>query len=739
MASVEHQAATGELVALEGDIDTISTQLRLLPPSQKILILPSLVENITKVTREHPFKPRAFIREVHELYTSRIETARSFLQSSTSSHPRLVLMNGGSVGARTACIASICENITNGDIDKAEIVFNDIVKDGVVGVLQNEDVDGEYGQSHDRPKSTAGIVEKVEEREEDPTVKAMKAADYLDRETAALQEDGVADSDVTIVDRVELSPEDPKEIASGKQAKTTEDTNDVTVQSYSDNIRTTEVTVPGRKDGVVDGLSTFGGTNPRTPFSAATYLTARHSYTSVNDDDEDEYDTDLVSPISPVSPDEDMFSVPPTPRVEYGEACIVDVQATLAKKPTNQVKRPRSMEELYHGRSRVLEISLSPRKLRHSRSEYHFGGRPTSANGRIEDPHTPEYIQLPQTTFVRASTTTIRKSQSFSGTSSSSTPTLRLFVDRGSDAWDGQVITSETVSEEIEFYEPVFPAVEDLVIHCVDDAPNEILGSVFRSYKDGIYPPRPNSPASDADRGQSPTNSNANADEDVANPSSDGNVETSHVASNDCDEFDPYSSDINYAAPLKQNIPISKFARIANEIKTPEPPSTKSRTPPAPRSVVHEKFCEFSLLAPTSVIGIQNSLRAFFNSRFPAGDNGYTQYYFAISPEADRLWKPVFRNDETASIGDEGRTVDQIIALGCEDGVKKEFFSQICGQVERLGTKKDGLSRSGKLDLRYFVPHRHAFHLLTTSDISFHTPCKRLQPSLLSLKAKPTP
>ena len=61
----------------------------------------------------------------------------------------------------------------------------------------------------------------------------------------------------------------------------------------------------------------------------------------------------------------------------------------------------------------------------------------------------------------------------------------------------------------------------------------------------------------------------------------------------------------------------------------------------------------------------------------------------------------MFRNDYSMTVGIGGRIVDQIIALGCEDGVKKDFFFQVSGQVERLGTKRDGLSRSGKIDIRY--------------------------------------
>jgi hypothetical protein len=694
MASVEQPqpAAEGKLVALEGDIDTISTQLRLLPPSQKILVLPSLLETITN-TDKHPFKPRAYIRQIHEAYTSRIQTARSFLESSTTSHPRLVLMNGGSVGARTACVTSICQHVTKGDVEKAETIFNDIAKDGVAGLLAPEDEDAEYAQSNDGNESTAKFIEKGEESEEDPTVKAMKAADSLDRETAALQEeDDVADSsEVTIVTPVE----------DGDQQEATEDAEKVikraTEAVYKDDIRTTEITIPDRKDALSDGLSTFGGAGPHTPFSAASYLTAPHPHTYV-DGEYDDYDTD------PPSPGEDLFSVPLTPRVVYGEACIVDVQAALAKNLPKEVRKTKSMEELSRGHSKPQEVSIPLGKLRHSRSEYHLGERPTSAGGRIEDPDAPEFVQLPRTTFMRASTTTIRKTQSllFSETSSAqATPTMRTFVDRGSDAWDPKVSeapqSEETAlePEEVVPYEPVFPALEDMLIHCVDDAPSEILTSVFQSYKNGIYPimPSPASTVSDDDCPQTPTNAAGT----IAESEAQLTPETDQVQTNVQEEFDPYSSDNHYPT-IKQSIPRSKFARVEKE-PTPAPPSP-ALTLPAPVNITNEKFCEFPMLAPSTVIGIQNSLRAFLGARFPAGDYGYTQYYFPTAPEADRLWKPVFRNDQNASIGDEGRTVDQIIALGCEDGVKKEFFSQISGQVERLGSKRDGLSRSGKLDLR---------------------------------------
>jgi len=673
ISAAPQQEVGGKLVAFEGDADTISTQLRLLPPSQKILILPSLLESVPKTTDKQSFNARAFIREVHTAFGQRNETARSFLQSSTSTHPRLVFMNGGSVGARTACITAICENVTNGEIGEAEAIFDEIMKDGVAGLMKHEEMVVEDGQLEEVDESLDG----TEESDEDPTVKAMKAADSLDRETAALQEDMEEDGA-----RTENTNEDHRQ--------------SVSTFNYGDDIVTTVVTIPNRTEGAY-GINTFGSGPLTTPFSAATYFTGARSYQS--DDEEDNERADRYD-MGALSPGEDsMFSAPTTPRVEYGEACIVDVHAVIAKNEENEVRRVRSMETFYPNNSRAQEIDLTPRKLNHTKSEYHLGGRPFTTYGRMEKESSPKFFQLPRTTFMRASKTNIKKSPSLNfseNSSSTSTPTVRVFQDRGIDAWEGPAQPSETKPEENGALEhPVFPVVEDMIVHFVNNASNEILESVIRSYKNGAYPMTPSPASPDAEYPPSSTFSNRNADESCARPDSHHTVETDDEGFHRRHEFDPYS-DSSYPSSSKQWPLSDKLGRNHGVDQTTKPP-TPTMTPP-PQS--NERFYEFSPVNPSSVIGVQNCLRSFLNMHFPAGENGYTQHYFSVTPEADRLWKPVFGNDQNVSTGNEGRTVDQIIALGCEDGVKKDFFAQISGQIERLGTKRNGLNRSARLDLR---------------------------------------
>jgi hypothetical protein len=43
----EQDGGHGKLIALVGDTDILAAQLRLLPPSQKILVISSISENVT--------------------------------------------------------------------------------------------------------------------------------------------------------------------------------------------------------------------------------------------------------------------------------------------------------------------------------------------------------------------------------------------------------------------------------------------------------------------------------------------------------------------------------------------------------------------------------------------------------------------------------------------------------------------------------------------------------------------
>src|SRR5436305_237591 len=125
----EEQELPGSIIALEGDSEIITTQLRLLPPSAKILVLPPFISTISSITTTTPietsddssvrarFDARTYIHSVHTALLRRKQIAEEFLKAGyspssclqqflgahPSSQPRLVFMNGG-----TVCASSIC-------------------------------------------------------------------------------------------------------------------------------------------------------------------------------------------------------------------------------------------------------------------------------------------------------------------------------------------------------------------------------------------------------------------------------------------------------------------------------------------------------------------------------------------------------------------------------------------------------------------------------------------------------
>jgi hypothetical protein len=171
-------------------------------------------------------------------------------------------------------------------------------------------------------------------------------------------------------------------------------------------------------------------------------------------------------------------------------------------------------------------------------------------------------------------------------------------------------------------------------------------------------------------------------------PPSQLTEETDNVDYSKQDKFDPYSyaSQDDYQPDIKRRWQKDRHGRVGNPVPKAEPP-TPTLTPP-PTHGNADRFLDLSPINAGNAINVQNSLRQLLSMHFPAGE--YSQHYYSVAPEAERLWKPVFRNDERSSIGNEGRTVDQIVALGCEEGVKLDFFWQISGQIEKLGTKTDG-------------------------------------------------
>jgi len=416
---------------------------------------------------------------------------------------------------------------------------------------------------------------------------------------------------------------------------------------------------------VQDKRSTFGLRSGS--YTGTTQFTNALTHQLEESEDEGKYDENGFT-----TSGDDIVSMPVTPAVVFGEACLVDVQSAS---PPRTIRKVQSFDRIYLNKSIGEDFGLTPPELKHTASTYQLHGRNYSSAGYMEKQYAT-FPTLLRTTFMKASETTIKRSPTLSGsrransTSSVELPVPGLYADRATDPGAFESLT-------VEAFTPIFPVTEDLIIHLVGESRDDILESVIQFCKSS------NHPITLSPLGMP-----------IATPDSPTSVYSSLTPM----QFDGKRTirPNSYQAMLQDEAVFEKIKESRLDPPTPAlTPQMSSHVFPT------QRFVDLALDSSSNDISIQNSLRKLLGVHFPAGKNGYTQHYYPASPEADRLWKPVFQNDQDDSLETESLNVDQIIALGCEEGVNKEFFSQISGQIERLGTKKDGVSRSGKLDIGY--------------------------------------
>ncbi|KIH91483.1 hypothetical protein SPBR_01204 [Sporothrix brasiliensis 5110] len=207
---------SGSLVALEGLSETaLETQLRLLPASSQILVLPSIRNYLgtddalvtppskSPTTTSTPFDPRRYIKSIHNAAVARRTIALQFLQdnetrttrSTTSKTPpkKLVFLNGGTATSHALCIEAIRQHdaAAGGNLEQAALLFDQLTADGVAGLDRTSaaPVAAETNRLDDIAIGDDDeYVEQDDDDEEgDPATKAMRAADALDRRTEGLQ------------------------------------------------------------------------------------------------------------------------------------------------------------------------------------------------------------------------------------------------------------------------------------------------------------------------------------------------------------------------------------------------------------------------------------------------------------------------------------------------------------------------------------------------------------------------
>ncbi|KAK7417779.1 hypothetical protein QQZ08_011524 [Neonectria magnoliae] len=697
----------GSIVAFEGHTETISTQLRLLPTSPQVLILPSIQSYAPNDDREECFDARIYVKKTHDALAARNQAAQTFLQESTPTSKRLVFMNGGTLGAQVLCIRAIMRHETNGDYNQAEAIFNQLIKDGVAGI-ENPGRDW-------RRRSTFEYFgdHRFNEELEDPITRAMRAADALDRQTASLQPNN--DIDLTGVFRPRSNSLPLYGYADGfgdaapffvfgaqSQSEDTETSCDEAIEeAYSKR--------SSQRSSRASRSSMFAITHYERPsdevFPGFTNLLPPSPDMSYPSCIGEAYAALVAqAPLGPevFTPRSDVFGIRSTDNVVYGEASLLDLRLSGRRATLTRVK---SLDRIYAATPKYRDLCIPSDTTEPEREPGCDFEQETTTEARRHScmvitgakdsrPSRLSYIGGPRTIVVRSNRAIVKMaSLPFE---KKRKPARASYVDRGTDA--------EVPGNE-EFFKPVFPLLENLVIIFKDEVPDVLFDSVVRGLGTSNHPIVSHSSAdSEATEARTPAPSTPQsqtleepdyADDSFQEPEVEVITHNSYT-----DEYDPFAY-VQPSWPQTKPQTVRPLKKVST-LKVERPP-TPTHPPPHSISEAEEKIHEFNITSQQTPVVIQNSLRSVLKDHFPPETQGYRQFQFPLLPELEGLWRPIFRQAEPDSAQENNRRMDQIFAIGAQRGVKKDYASAIIGQLEKLGTKSSGMSRSGRLDFRYLL------------------------------------
>ncbi|OTA54936.1 hypothetical protein K449DRAFT_453830 [Hypoxylon sp. EC38] len=702
----------GSLVAFEGPRDAVSTQLRLLPNSPNILIIPPLRYFMKDVDSEAPFNAQSYILAVHKACSDRAEMARAFLRDSTRSNKRLVFMDGGTSSAQMECVLRISEHITTGDFAKAERIFNRLIRNGVAG-LHNRPKTGSDSKSQ-----TEAANQRPNEPEEamasDPVSEAMRAADALDLQTAFLQMNDDIDLTPTTRPRSTSVPiyrvvGDIQNAAPfyvfGAEKWQRRSTHDL---ERPRNPRRSYTTRDSRKAG-------WRLLNP-----AASQINEPNGSTSPTGRERENCRSQLSLAFLdlPSSRTFELKSTPNTPAI--CEAFAVDIRPAAPTVSHNKMKSVDHSSETCN--QDILLCSFPEPPL----------SRPQSA---VTSPVAHQHLsplrskfacEIPRPTFSTPGRSMVRRNPPSPLKLSKALQRPVTYVDRGTNPINsymdrGTTTEPETehilVSQEIEMgdnvsldfedgfefdpdepHETVLPMVENLVIFFKAENPDRLLETTIQAFRKGKYPISIPSSGAEAEENSNQSSTPGSRESRVM-PSGNKRptsymqyAEVTPAHHIDSDEYDPFA----YGKDLHRS------KHNTNSHRRSAPP-TPAQTPPITMGKLDKCFHDFITTNCRTAVCMQNSLRSILNIYFPPEDAGYHQFNFPLLPELSSLWKPVFRESDSSTATHKKRKVDLILAIGAQQGVEKDFLAAISGSIEKLGTKPNGVTRSGRLDLRFLI------------------------------------
>lgn len=661
----------GSLVAFEGPPDVISTQLRLLPTSPQILILPGIQNYLTSDSTDDAFEPATYVRRVHDAAATRTAAATSFLRDATPNSKRLVFLHGGTPSAYALCIDALAKHETAGDWRRAETLLQELMSSGVAGLSSRKP----------RRRNNGGLVldecALFQAQFQDPITRAMRAADALDEQTAALQPDS---------DQPLCKPR-PRSMS-------------LPVYGYVDHLGDSApfyVFGAKAKEEVDNEVIEDEGIQGRSFFLQSPRLDGCFY------DDQDDLDPSepprrrSVTPRSPSCMGEayrsrynslvtdDGQSLLEAGDVVFGEASLVRMSKDM---PPRNLKRVRSLDTGTARRASYLPLRLPPTDLTEDALENlrRFSCADASHDRLPISPVSPRFSVYgsPKAVIVKPVRPTKKDPVR---------PARESYVDKGTDA-QGDAGAEDEASQS------VLPFNEDMVLYFKDESPDPLLDSVLESFRSGTYPLPPGSHDArrqsamehlgDPMHGQSTP---PGSDEDSSSVTEFMEAITKPISLND--DYDPFAYDKypTWTAPPKPTTSISPTVTPPTPAQTPPPPTAASVNQEA-------KITDFDMSGCRTAVALQNALRSTLEKCLPGENSGFHQFSFQHLPELGRLWKPLFKGD-AESQSEEGRSVGQIIAVGAQVGVKREFVTSVSRRLEMLGSDLSGALRSGRLDFRY--------------------------------------
>ncbi|TLS26078.1 hypothetical protein PpBr36_07442 [Pyricularia pennisetigena] len=687
----------GNLVALEGSPEVVSTQLRLLPTSPQILVLPSIQNYIKPKSDDTPFDARAFIREVHEASTIRRQQALDFLKKATPSRKRLVFLNGGTVSAHTLCITAIRQQEGIEGYSKAEAIFTELVKDGLAGLVgptpnPRQPVSGK--DSHN-----AYGYEEVEI--EDASTLAMRAAEVLDQETQSLQPNELLDLDKTRPRSFSLPS-----VSVLKQAAAEDLDLTVTDAPVEGGASSPATSVAGRTR-LLEEAPKFQATlwdpacSNTLRMSTCSSIVATYAYAPSYNLPRPVNELACLSPLpelpiaSPTSPGNTVIE----------QAEILDM-APLAKAAS--LRRVRSLDRMFPTRGLSLRINVPTEGASRGITNRKRGdGEDTRCFSWVGVPGPdvssrprPANLDLRRAVVCKANQTTISRSASRRKPETS----LR-YVDKGTDAFDIDAEPGSIRGTAQPVSGPALPFTEDLVIHFTGDVHHLLFESIMQGFRTGVYPVVPISSDESYDIPDFPATPSTT---EWPAPLVWKKSASASVASAS-DEYDPYRPQSEYARG--RVIPPSKLDDLSMPAVNPPTPA---QTPPPHTRNPSDKFRVLSIGRKSS-ISVQNVLRSELSTHYSSDKQGFSQQFLSTLPDMDNLWRLLFegvtepnrpnRDSKNSLAGSYKKHVDLVLAIGADEAVEEGFSASVLEQLGRIGnvSMNGGVAKSGHLNLRYLI------------------------------------